>query len=143
MATAVLLSLMASCQFRCGGAAGPMAASGPETWTIDGKTYQVAATYYLGLPEGLQYTIEIPWKFEKASPMNDDVALAIALPLMQHAFKNDRYKRMQFAKAGEGQVEANRIGVALVEQDGQRSHGYRVALSVPEIRSRIEAAKDQ
>ena len=117
-----------------------MAVVGPETWTVDGKRYQIDSTYYLALPEGFQYTMEIPWKFANSQPMNDQSALIIALPLMEYALKNNVYKRMRFSKVGVGNVEADRIAVILVERKGQEDRVYRIALSIPEIRARTESA---
>ena len=69
--------------------------------------------------------------------------MAIAFPLMQHAFENKLYKRTQVSKIGEGPIGVSRIGVALVERQGPKSHGYRVAPSLAEIQSRIEATKNE
>ncbi|MCK4627285.1 MAG: hypothetical protein KAV00_18370 [Phycisphaerae bacterium] len=119
----------------------PMAQSGSEQWQIDGKEYRIESTYYLALPEGLQYTItiEYPWKFEGPEvPMNDERALEIVFPLMKHAYEKGFYKRANISKAGQGALSPSRIGVAIIKVGEQTLSGYRVALSLDEIKRRIE-----
>ena len=87
--------------------------SGPEQWTVDGKTYEIASTYYLALPDGLQYTIEFPYQFTQADgQMNDQQAIGIVYPLMKHAVQSGAFQRMQIRKLGEGSADPTRIGVA-------------------------------
>jgi len=38
--------------------AGAMAVTGPEVWTIDGKPFQIRATYFLVLNGRLQFTVD-------------------------------------------------------------------------------------
>ena len=111
---------------------------GPEVWTIGGKTYQIASSYCLQMPEGLQYTLEHPFQFSPADgPMDDRRATEIALPMMKHAVESGCFKKMTIYKVGSGAVEPIRIGVVLVEQSANGKRGYRVALTVAEIQRRI------
>jgi hypothetical protein len=118
--------------------------NGSEQWIIDGKTYQIASTYHLVLPEGpqyTQYTIEFPYQFTAAdSRMDDQRAIEIAFPLMRYAVESGNYKRMSVYKLGEGNLEPTRIGVVLVERTGGQARGYRVALPVAEVQRRIAEA---
>ncbi|MCD4699981.1 MAG: hypothetical protein K8R91_05360 [Phycisphaerae bacterium] len=117
----------------------PMAQSGQEQWQIDGKGYRIESTYYLTLPKGLQYTIEYPWKFKvPIAEMNDERALEIVFPLMKHAYEKGLYKRMRISKLGKGNIATSRIGVTLFERHGKEVGGYKVALSLDEIKRRIE-----
>jgi hypothetical protein len=117
----------------------PLAQSGSEEWVIDGRTYNIASTYYLRLPEGFQFTIEYSHRFSQAvEHMNDERALKIVLPLMKHAYRNNLYKRASVTKLGQGVLTPSRIGVVLFEKRGPKVGGYRVALSLDEIRKRIE-----
>lgn len=117
----------------------PLAQSGAEEWVVNGKTYKIASTYFLQLPEGFQYTIEYPYEFNLADAnMNDDRALAVALPVMKHAYTNGLYKRMTVGKFGEGALVPSRIGVVLFQKDGQRVRGYRVGLSLDQIKKLID-----
>ncbi len=117
----------------------PMAQSGQEQWQIDGKEYHIESTYLLRLPEGLQYTIEYPWKVKvPIVEMNDERALEIVFPLMKHAYEKGFYKRMRISKLGKGNMAISRIGVTLFERRGKEVGGYKVALSLDEIKSRIE-----
>lgn len=117
----------------------PFAQSGSEEWVIDGKTYCISSTYYLRLPEGFQFTIEYPYRFVQADThMNDERALEIVFPMMKHAYRSNLYKRTSVTKLGQGQLVPSRIGVVLFERRGGSSRGYRVALSLDQIRERIE-----
>ncbi len=108
---------------------------------MDGTTYKIANTYYLRLPQGLQFTIEYPYQFaDRDARMNDKQALAIVFSLMRHAYVNGRYKRTSVTKIGQGTLHTSRIGVVLVERGGGVAQGYRVALSLDEIGRRIATA---
>jgi hypothetical protein len=113
--------------------------SGAEQWVVDGNTYAIASTYYLHLPQGLQYTIEYPVKLGASlESMNDKRALGIAFPLIKHAYVNGLYERLKVTKAGQGAVVPSRIGVTLVEWQEGNARGYRVAMSLNQIKKRIE-----
>ena len=115
-----------------------MARSGPEQWIVDGESCKIASTYYLRLPEGLQYTIEYPYSFRNSdTDMNDDRALAVVFPIIKHAYTNGLYKRASISKLREGALAPSRIGVTLFDRRDGRVQGYRVALSLDEIRKRI------
>ena len=119
----------------------PLAVGGPEQWQIDGRTYDVSSTYYLPLPEGLQYTIEYPRDFTSAdADMNDERALQIVFPLMRHAYASGLYKRAAITGLGPGAAEPMRIGVVLVQRNDGVARGYRVALSLDRIKERMAAA---
>ena len=116
----------------------PFARCGPEQWVIEGKTWHIASTYLLQLREGLQFTIEYPYRFTDApGTMDDERALAIVFPLMKHTYTSGRYKRAGFTKIGQGHVTPSRIGVVLFEKVNGKAHGYRVGLSLAQIRERI------
>ncbi len=143
----VLLVLLVSGSGGLGGG-GPVATggrpsmgrSGAEEWVIDGEKYRIAATYSLVLPEGLQYTIEYPYRFRPSDgQMNDRRALEIVFPLMKHAYEQGLYKRVSVAKLGKGKLNPSRIGVALFQKQGSYVGGYRVGLSLADIKKRIEA----
>ena len=105
---------------------------------IDGRTYRVAGSHYLMLPAGLQYTIEYPCRFRSSDgPMNDERALEIVFPLMKHAYQRGLHRRRTVTKVGRGPVAPSRIGVVLFTRQGQRVQGYRVALTLGEIKRRI------
>ena len=117
----------------------PFAREGPEQWRIDGQVYRVESTYYLRLPDGLQYTIEYPWRFRPSEEaMNDDRALETAFPLMKHAYENGLYKRVSTIKIGQGELKPSRIGVTLFQRRGKKVRGYRVALTLAQIKKRIK-----
>jgi hypothetical protein len=137
----VVLSL-GGCFVRCGGppvsgAAGfnPIAPLGSETWDIDGTPHQVAATYYLHLPEGFQFTIEVP--VSGTPPTDEAAALVQAWPYMRYAYETKRHLRTTVSKVGDGQLSTDRIGVALFQRDGVATRAYRVSLPVQEIEDRV------
>ena len=73
--------------------------------------------------------------------MDNERALPIVFPLMKHAYEKGLYKRTYLAKLGEGALHPTRIGVTLLERRGpERVQGYRIGLSVEQIRERIENA---
>ena len=117
-----------------------LAQNGPERWVADGQAYQVTSTYYLQLPEGLQYTIEYPHNFDDYGRMTDEIALEIAFPVMKYAYLNGLHNRFHIRKLGQGSLSPSRIGVALVEGQGARVRGYRVALTLDQIKERIGQA---
>ena len=120
----------------------PMATAGPESWQIGGTTYNIHCSYYLGMQEGLQYTIEFPYTGEKAlDDLTDSEAREIAMPLMQHAFVNGFHKRAKIQKKGEGAVAPTLIGVALFQKKGISVSGKRVNMSMVEMQQKIDAAE--
>ena len=116
-----------------------MAWSGQETWDINGRAYEIRATYYLGLPAGLQYTIEYPYAGADAI-FNDAEALKVAWPVIRHAYEAGLYKRAKIIDKGGRSVPRTRIGVTLLKEGGGMTKGYRVGLSLEEIRRRSEAS---
>jgi hypothetical protein len=131
-----------ACQVRCnagvGGAQpGPrLAAAGPETWTIEGKSWRIESTYYLALPEGLQFTLDVP--VEKV-PELEATALEQAWPVIRHVYVEKIYLRARVSAFGADNLEATRIGVSFFRKEGMRTHGMRVAMSVGEIRDRLQS----
>jgi len=116
----------------------PMARTGAESWIIDGREYRVSSTYFLGLPEGIQFTIDYPYEFSGAlAEFTAERALDVALPLIRHAYAEQLHRRARFEKAGSGVAEPYAIGVVLLEKDGPAERGYRVRLTLDEIRTRI------
>lgn len=117
----------------------PFARTGPEQWLLAGESWPIESTYYLRLGESVQYTIEYPYRFGGAiQNMNDSKALGVVFPLMKHAYTNGLYKRGGILKVGKGPLPITQIGVALFERNGQTVRGYRVSLTLDEIRRRIE-----
>jgi len=117
----------------------PFARTGPEQWMVEGKPWPIESTYYLRLGESVQYTIEYPYRFGGAiQDMNDSKALGVVFPLMKHAYANGLYKRGGIVKVGKGPLPTTQIGVALFERNAQTVRGYRVSLTLDEIRERIE-----
>jgi hypothetical protein len=104
-------------------------------WVIDGKATQIASTYYLALPEGLQFTIETP---VETIPYVESDAVDEAWPLMKHAFEKGIYTRTKIHALGSGDVVPGRIGVAFFKKQGAETKGMRVALSVGEIEFRLK-----
>jgi hypothetical protein len=124
------------------GAPGPetqgMAQSGPEDWSIDGRTYHVNRSYYVreGSAE-VVYVVEYQVA-DKAVlfGVDDERALKLAWPIMKYAYESRAYERAQF-DALRGRAPAmTRIGVDLVAKDGGHLTSYRVVQSVGEIVSR-------
>ena len=147
----VAMVLLASgCEVRCGNpgtastapTAGhnPMAQSGPEVWQIGERKYEISSTYYLALPEGLQFTIDYPYTFSTSpSELTEEQALQAAMPLMRYAYETGVYNRSRISKLGAGRQEPTRIGVALIERKGAAQRGKRVALDIDAIEARISS----
>lgn len=119
----------------------PMAQSGAEEWVIDGKTYRISSTYYLRLSEGFQFTIGYPHQFNQGlDNMNKERALKIVFPLMKHAYRNNLHERASVTKLGQGKLTPSRIGVVLFDKQGGKASGFKVALSLDQIKKRISQA---
>lgn len=121
-----------------------MARSGTEAWNIGGKKYKIAATYYLALPQGLQFTIEYELPGAAATTLagiSDADAYDIAFPLMRYACEHRAYERAQIAELTNGSQKVSRIGVALFRRSSLGVGGYRVARSIADIQARIASAK--
>jgi len=143
-ALAVASFFLAGCNVRCnanlgdGASPTPMAATGSEVWTIEGKAWRIEATYYLARPEGLQFTVETP--VEKV-PAVEVLALDEAWPLIRHAYLQQLYLRTKLRAFGADGVSATRIGVSLFHREGASTRGMRVAMSLGQIRDRLESEK--
>jgi hypothetical protein len=135
--SALLAASLSACQQRAQPVASvgfnTMAQQGLETWAIDGTSSRIDATYYLALPQGLQYTIEVP---VESVPESESAALEMAWPYMRYAYEHKLYLRTHIARDG-SDVEATRIGVALVKHIGIENRGNRVAMSITDIQARI------
>lgn len=118
----------------------PMATKGPEVWQIGDRTYQISYTYYIGMPDGLQYTIECPWPTDiKPDKRTQENARDLAFPLMQYACEEELYKRATIRQHGKGKITATLIGVVFFEKKGIVFSGSRVNLTIDEIMKKIEA----
>ncbi len=117
----------------------PMATMGKEIWDINGKKYQIRATYYLNVQNDLQYTIEYEYP-EARSINNENQALEVAMPLIKYAYTSGKYKRTTFHKFGKKQ-ETDRIGVAIFVQQGNSTRGYRTALTLDQIKTEIQSSE--
>ncbi len=116
--------------------AGRLAATGAETWEIDGRRYPIGSTYYLVLPPGeqLQYTIEyLISDPQLLDGLNDERAAQIAMPLMRRAWKLRLFERSSVTSAKGGALKPSLIGVAITYREGLRSRGFRVRRSLEEI----------
>lgn len=142
---------VSACQLHCGSVPGSghtggysrIVPQGQETWTINGRPYAVAATYYLPLPEGLQYTIDYQLPPSLDVPHDDTNALAIAFPLIAYAYESGLYRRSSISKAGTGSMAPTRIGVALYRMEGPARQGYATALTLDQVRHRLASGKQQ
>jgi len=150
---ALVLMAIGGCQVRCSTGTGqsasgelypPMGIQWPETWTMDGKDYDVERSYFLPLPVGMQYTLEYAHGFDKpVEAVTEEEALEIAFPLMRYAYENDVYLRQQTRRAGSGNVTVERIGVVLIKRQGRKVQGYRVGLELDQIAARIRNEKKE
>jgi hypothetical protein len=115
-----------------------MAQSGTLTWNIGGKDIQIANTYFLTLPEGLQYTVEyeVPNGVDLTS-IADQQAYDLAFPLMKYAFEHHLHESTKVNAVSSGVVPVSRIGVSLFVRVGNGTRGYRVARNLEEVRARI------
>src|SRR5438105_7946873 len=91
MAISICIALSATgCKVQVGSNVEPgaMAATGAETWVIDGKTYSIRSTYYLVLHPGeqLQYTIEyLIYEPQLLVGLNVERATQIACPRLNNS----------------------------------------------------------
>ena len=131
------------CRCQTSGSAGPflpMAKAGPEVWRVDASEYRVAATYYLALPKGLQYTIDYRVPDEvKVEGMTEAAAYDLAFPLMRYAYEHESYKRAVIKRSGTDEQQVALIGVSLFKGNFGYTKGYRVSRALSDIKARIGA----
>jgi hypothetical protein len=143
IAILTLLVGLGGCQQGTPTAASPgfntMAQQGPESWVIDGASRHIDATYYLALPEGLQFTVEVP---VESVPDNDSAAQEQAWPYIRYVYEHKVHLRTQVKRNG-SPVQATRIGVALVQHLGVRHRGNRVAMSISDIEARLDSRQNR
>jgi len=140
-ATAISISFAfggAGCKVQVGNNVEPgrLAATGAETWEIDGKAYSIGSTYYMVLPPGeqLQYTIEyLISDSQLLDGLSDERAAQIAMPLMKHAWKQGLFARSTVTSPKGGVLKPSLIGVAITYREGARSRGFRVRRSLEQI----------
>ncbi len=120
----------------------PMATAGPESWQIAGKTYNIRCSYYLGMRQDLQYTIESEYTDAKdLEDLTESEAREIALPLMKHAFVNGFHNRTKIQKKGEdGVIVPTLIGVALFKKKGIKVSARRVNMSLAAMQALVDAS---
>ena len=111
-----------------------MAQAGPETWTVEGTRYPIASTYYLALPEGLQYTIdyEAPATLDLAQ-LTDARAFEAVAFLMRHAASARLYERQVIRDASGNIVPVKMIGVSIFSKSGILTGGYRVSRPLEQL----------
>jgi len=135
---------MSAC--RCsGGTAGgtnsvPIAVGGPRVLLYDGEVYEILTTYYLDLPEGLQYTMEYaaPAKIV-VDGITDAEAYRVTRPLMRGAWEQGWHAQTRITQVGAGARRVDRIGVVLYP-NGTRTRGYRVARSLASIAAEVRSS---
>jgi hypothetical protein len=111
---------------------------GATTWNIGGRDYAIQDTYFLVLPEGLQFTIEyeVPPGVDPTQ-LTEEQAYEIAFPLMKHAYEKRLYERTAANRVGSGRQDVGRIQVGLfVRGMAGSSRGYRVSRSLEDIARR-------
>lgn len=134
----LLVAALGACQQHAPTSASPgfnaVARQGPESWAINGVPSGIDATYYLALPEGLQFTIEVP--VIESPRSNESAALEQAWPYIRYAYEHKLYLRTNVKRDGIA-IQTTRIGVALVQHLGALDRGNRVAMSIADIEARI------
>jgi hypothetical protein len=118
-----------------------MAIRGPEVWTIDGKPFQIRATYFMVVNGHLQFTVE--YMCAERCPefvgMSDDKAFAVAYPIMKHVVTQDLAARTKVQEIGGESLKTELIGVAITRQaDDGKEKGYRVARTLEQVRAAIQ-----
>ena len=116
---------------------GVMAAKGPEVWTIDGKSFQIRATYFVVVQGRLQFTVDYLCgdRCPEFTGLSDEVAFATAFPVMKYAVENNLPSRTE-VRSGSDPMKPELIGVAITQQvGGGREKGYRVARTIDQVRA--------
>jgi hypothetical protein len=133
------LACKVNCWWKQGGGGAPaveIARTAPETWTVDGRPWRIEGTYYLDLPEGLQFTIDVP---VADVPATMRAAEEMAWPVVRYAYEKGLYARAQLSRPGGAkQSSPQRIGVSLFRTEGSYTKGMRVAFTFADIRARLE-----
>jgi hypothetical protein len=105
-----------------------IAATGAERWSDAGKSWQVQSTYFQMVAGNLlQYTIDLPIDDPTVfDSVTDEKPYAVALPLMQYAYKRHLYER--------GEHKASLMGVRLLH----KNRDYVVSRSVEVIAEALQ-----
>jgi hypothetical protein len=118
---------------------GALAASGPESWSENGKTFQIDSTYYLSMGTEVQYTIEQSVDPKLLQGLNQEKADAMALPLMLYAYSHRLHERVRFQKLlGSGSGAVTRIGVAFTHREGARKDSFRTTRTLDQLARAIQ-----
>ena len=120
----------------------PIAATGAEQWIIEGRSYNIKSSYFLVLPEGVQYTVTYQLPPAQLEGLEDEQAELLAFPIMVHIVENELHLRTWIGTL-DGKVNPERIGITFLYSQGQGATGYRYGLSIGEIERRIAAAENQ
>jgi hypothetical protein len=125
------------------GGFGVMAAGGPEVWTVDGKPFQIRATYFVVVNGRLQFTADYmcAQRCPEFVGMTEEKAFAVAYPVMKHAVTHDLFERARIQKVGSEPLKTELIGVAITQQAGDgKENGYRVSRTLDQVRAAIQAS---
>src|SRR5512133_1453684 len=120
---------------------GVMAAKGPEVWTIDGKPFQIRATYFVVVQGRLQFTVDYLCgdRCPEFAGLTDEAAFATAFPVMKYVVENNLPSRTE-VRSGSEPMKPELIGVAITQQANLgRGKGYRVARTIDQVRSAMQA----
>jgi hypothetical protein len=116
-------------------------ATGAEQWIIEGRSYNIKSSYFLVLPEGVQYTVTYQLPPAQVG-VEDEQAELLAFPIMVHIVENELHLRTWIGTL-DGKINPERIGITFLYSQGQGATGYRYGLSIGEIKKRIAAAENQ
>jgi hypothetical protein len=112
---------------------------GGESWVVAGKTYRIASSCFLKLPQGLQYNIYVQHELPTSdSPPMEDI-LAIARPFILYAYNQGEYQRGSAAQAGGEPLVPTGITVSLFEWHRGKMRMFRAGMDMEQIRWRAAA----
>ena len=120
----------------------PIAATGAERWTIEGRSYNIKSSYFLVLPEGVQYTVTYQLPPAQLEGLEREQADQLAFPIMVHIVENELHLRTWIKAVAGEEVNPERIGITFLYPQGQGATGYRYGLSIAEIEKRIATAEN-
>jgi hypothetical protein len=120
-----------------------IAVKGPEGWIINGKKWKINYTYYIAFKDkSLQYTIDFPCKIKGNKKITQEKALQAVFPLIEYAYRNQLYNRTLIKSNGKT-VPVSLIGVCLLEKRGIMVSGFRVNMTLADIRKRINKLSNE
>jgi len=116
----------------------PKSGSGPLVWNIDGKEYRIKNTCYVMFPPNLYFFIEceLPENAD-ISNITPEQEVEWRTPLIDYAYKNGLYKRIETGSSSCKDMPVIAIGVSFIVSTRAGKAGLDTNERIAEIQARL------